>query len=63
VLGLAGALAASKFLRAFLFELSPFDPAALAIATLAVFALALTASALPARRASAVAPIRALRGE
>ena len=63
VLGLAGALAASKFLRAFLFELSPFDPAALAIATLAVFALALTASALSARRASAVAPIRALRGE
>jgi predicted permease len=63
VLGLAGALAASKFLRSFLFAVSPFDPAALAIATLAVFALALTASALPARRASAVAPIRALRGE
>jgi predicted permease len=63
VLGLAGALAASKFLRSFLFEVSPFDPAALAIATVAVFALALTASALPARRASAVAPIRALRGE
>jgi predicted permease len=63
VLGLGGALAASKFLRTFLFEVSPFDPAVLAVAAVAVFALALTASAMPARRAAAVDPIRALRGE
>jgi putative ABC transport system permease protein len=63
VLGLAGALAASKFLRTFLFEVSPFDPAVLAVAAVAVFALALTASAMPARRAAAVDPIQTLRGE
>ena len=62
-LGLAGALAAAKLLRTFLFEVSPFDPAVLAIAAAAVFALSLTASAMPARRAAAVDPIRALRGE
>ncbi len=63
VLGLAGALAAAKLLRTFLFEVSPFDPAVLVIAAIAVFALALTASAMPARRAAAVDPIEALRGE
>jgi putative ABC transport system permease protein len=63
VLGLAGALAASRFLRTFLFGVSPFDPVVLVFAAVAVFALALTASAVPARRAAAVDPIQALRGE
>lgn len=40
-----------------------FDPGVLALAAIAVFALALLASALPARRAAAVDPIGALRGE
>jgi predicted permease len=63
VLGLAGALTAANLLRTFLFHVSPFDPAALAIAAVAVFALALTASAVPARRAAAVDPIVALRSQ
>ena len=63
VLGIAGAAAASKLLRSFLFHVSPFDPLVLGLAALAVFALALLASALPARRAASVDPLQALRGE
>jgi predicted permease len=63
VLGLAGAAAASKLLRSFLFHVSPFDPMVMALAALAVFALALLASALPARRAASVEPLQALRSE
>lgn len=63
VIGLAGAAAASYLLRSFLFDVSPFDPGVLVLAATTVFALALLASALPARRAAAVDPIEALRGE
>ena len=63
VLGIAGAVAAANVLRSFLFHVSPFDPVVLVLTSIAVFALALAASALPARRAAAVDPIRALRGE
>jgi putative ABC transport system permease protein len=63
LIGLAGAAAASSLLRSFLFQVSPFDPRVLELAAIAVFALALLASALPARRAAAVDPIEALRGE
>jgi len=50
-------------LRSFPFQVSPFDPAVLVLATIAVFALALVASTVPACRAAAVDPIEALRGE
>jgi len=63
LIGLAGAASVSSLLRSFLFQVSPFDPRVLALAAIAVFALALLASALPARRAAAVDPIEALRGE
>jgi ABC-type antimicrobial peptide transport system permease subunit len=63
LIGLAGAAAASRVLGSFLFQVSPFDPRVLALAAITVFALALLASALPARRAAAVDPIGALRGE
>jgi putative ABC transport system permease protein len=63
LIGMAGAAAASSLLRSSLFQVSPFDPRVLALAAIAVFALALLASALPARRAAAVDPIGALRGE
>ena len=62
-LGLLGAVAASQFLRSFLFEVSPFDPGVLALSALAMLLLALGASALPARRASSTDPMMALRGE
>lgn len=63
VLGLAGAAAASGMLRSFLYGVSPFDPLVMALAAAAVFLLAVVAAAMPARRAAAVDPIRALRGE
>ena len=62
-LGLLGAVAASRLLRSFLFEVSPFDPGVLALSALAMLLLALAASALPARRASSTDPMLALRGE
>ena len=63
VLGLAGAAAASTVLRSFLFHVSPFDPLVMILTAVAVFALALAASAIPARRAASVDPLQALRGE
>ncbi|HTJ85702.1 MAG TPA: ABC transporter permease [Terriglobales bacterium] len=62
-LGLLGAVAASRLLRSFLFEVSPFDPGVLALSAIAILLLALAASALPARRASSMDPMLALRGE
>ena len=63
VLGLAGAAVASSVLRSFLFHVSPFDPLVMIMTAIAVFVLALAASAMPARRAASVDPIQALRGE
>src|SRR5438132_580882 len=62
-LGLLGAVAASRLLRSFLFEVSPFDPGVLSLSAIAMLLLALAASALPARRASSTDPMLALRGE
>jgi predicted permease len=62
-LGLLGAVAASRLLRSFLFEVSPFDPGVLALSAIAMLLLALAASALPARHASSTDPMLALRGE
>jgi predicted permease len=62
-LGLLGAMAASRLLRSFLFEVSPFDPGVLALSAIAMLLLALAVSALPARRASSTDPMLALRGE
>jgi ABC-type antimicrobial peptide transport system permease subunit len=62
-IGLVGAMAASGLMRSFLFDVSPFDPVVLTLAAIAVLLLALTASALPARRAASVEPMRALRAD
>ena len=63
ILGLAGAFAASSLLRSMLFGVSPFDPIVMVIAACVVFALTIVASALPARRAASVDPMKALRSE
>jgi putative ABC transport system permease protein len=63
VIGLAAAAAASRILSTFLFQVSAFDPLVMGLTALAVFALALVASALPAHRAASVNPNEALRGE
>ncbi len=63
VLGLVGALAAGRALRALLYGVSPTDPLVLVV-TLLVMALAgLAASAIPARRAAKVNPMTALRSD
>ena len=63
VLGLGGAVAASKLMRSLLFGVSPFDPLALSVAAACVLLLSIAASGLPAMRAASTEPIRAIRGE
>jgi predicted permease len=63
VIGLGGAVAASKLLRSLLFGVGPFDPVALSMAAVGVLLLAVAASGLPALRAASIDPMRALRGE
>lgn len=61
---LVGALAAvglSRFAASFLFGVTPTDPAAFAIAALALTLSTLAAGYLPARRAACVDPMTALR--
>ena len=62
-IGLLGAAAASHLLRSFLFGVSALDPLVLVLAALAVMLLALAATLLPARRASSIDPMRALRSD
>lgn len=63
MLGLPAALAASSCLKSTLFGLSPADPGAIGTAILLSAAAALVAAYLPARRASQIDPIFALRHE
>ncbi|MGD0912151.1 MAG: ABC transporter permease [Terracidiphilus sp.] len=62
-LGAVAALFATRLLRTLLFEVDPLDPAVIALAALSIFALALIASFVPARRAAAIEPMQALRTE
>ena len=61
--GLLGAFVASRALRSVLYNVAPLDPAALISALLTLSLVALLACFLPARRASLVDPIEALRME
>jgi predicted permease len=63
VLGIPTALFAAKFISAQLFGLQPADPAALIGAALVLTLVALLAGYFPARRASRVNPLTALRYE
>jgi putative ABC transport system permease protein len=62
-IGLAAAIAATRVLRSLLFEVEPADPATLAVTTLFLLCIGLCACALPARRASRMDPMNALRYE
>jgi ABC-type antimicrobial peptide transport system permease subunit len=62
-LGLVIALAATRVLRSFLFEVSATEPIALGMVTALLLGAALIASLLPARRAVRLDPVAALRSE
>ncbi|HZU25813.1 MAG TPA: ABC transporter permease [Bryobacteraceae bacterium] len=61
--GLALAIAASRALESLLFGAKPFDPVVIGAATLIMAAVALSAGFLPARRATRIDPMIALRYE
>jgi putative ABC transport system permease protein len=63
LVGLLGAVALSRTMASLLFELSPTDPGTLASVATLLTAVALVASYLPARRATRVDPLVALRSE
>ena len=63
VLGLIGAVAASRLLQSMVFGVSTLDPLVLAVAAVLVLLLALAASLLPARRAASANPVEALRAQ
>jgi ABC-type antimicrobial peptide transport system permease subunit len=61
--GLATALATTRLVSTLLFGLTPTDPLTIALATLLMIGAAAIAGYLPARRASRVDPLVALRCE
>jgi len=63
LIGIGGAVALGRVLRSLLYQASPGDPGLLAITALAIAAVGLAASLLPARRAIRMDPLAALREE
>ncbi len=63
LLGLSGAFAATRTLSGFLHDVSPTDPLTFIVVALGISFVALIAAFLPARRASGVDPLEALRVE
>jgi predicted permease len=63
IVGLGLVAAVSRFLKSLLYEVAPTDPLTLGLATAMLLGFALIASWLPARRASRVDPMEALRAD
>ena len=63
VLGIIGAFALTRFLTSVLYATQPTDPTTFVVVSLTLIAVALLASYIPARRATKVDPIVALRYE
>jgi ABC-type antimicrobial peptide transport system permease subunit len=61
--GAALALALGKTAGAMLFGLKPYDPLTISLSAVALTAVAILASYLPARRAARLDPMAALRDE
>ena len=63
VIGTAGAVALSRVMSTYLFEISPRDPLVLVGAVAVIGAVGLAAAFIPARRAAGVEPMLALKEE
>jgi putative ABC transport system permease protein len=63
VIGGLAAVPLSGLLKGLLFGVEPIDPPTIGLAAVLLVAVALAASAIPARRATAVDPLTALRSE
>ncbi|MDD1713557.1 MAG: ABC transporter permease, partial [Methanoregulaceae archaeon] len=61
--GLAAAVSLTGLMSSLLFEVSPLDPLTYAAVSAVLLAAATLATYLPARRATAIAPVQALRAE
>jgi ABC-type lipoprotein release transport system permease subunit len=61
VLGLGGALALTRLLSNLLFDVGATDPLTFVLVPLGLLGIALAASFLPARRATRISPVVALR--
>ena len=62
-MGLLGVFGLTRLISSFLFGVAALDPLTFGAVTLVLFAIALFASYVPARRASQVDPMAALRYE
>ena len=63
VVGLAGSFAATRLMRTLLFEVTTTDKATFALVSLGLFLITVAACYLPARRATKIDPLKALRYE
>jgi putative ABC transport system permease protein len=63
LIGLAGAIALTRVLGGILYQVEPTDPATLGVVSLLLLAVGAAAAVLPARRATRVDPMTALRSE
>jgi hypothetical protein len=61
--GLAAAVALTRLMASLLFGTSPLDPAIYVFVSLGLMSIAALASYVPARRATLIDPVQALRGE
>jgi ABC-type antimicrobial peptide transport system permease subunit len=63
VVGLVSALALGRYMETLVFEVKPTDPFVLAAVSVVLLSVALLAAYLPAREATGVDPVTALRSE
>jgi ABC-type antimicrobial peptide transport system permease subunit len=63
VLGLVGAFGVTRYVRTILYNVTPTDPVSFIGVAVFLTLVAVLASYIPARRATAVDPLVALRGE
>jgi putative ABC transport system permease protein len=63
VVGLVGSFLLTRTMRSLLFEVSPTDPVIVCSVVLLLILIAMLASYIPARRATRVDPMIALRSE